>query len=88
MLAMIGGYGMCAGAGFAFTQLQQILPFILIGIGVDDMVIITAAFVSSPTSRARPRSVATLSVCPTPMLVRFGRQRLMGPGHGRGQSRG
>ena len=64
MLAMIGGYGMCAGAGFAFTQLQQILPFILIGIGVDDMVIITAAFVSSPTSRARSRSVATAQCVP------------------------
>ena len=44
MLAMIGGYGLCAGMGFEFTQLQQILPFILIGIGVDDMVIIVSAF--------------------------------------------
>ena len=43
MLAMIGGYGLCAGLGFEFTQLQQILPFILIGIGVDDMVIIVSA---------------------------------------------
>ena len=44
MFAMIGGYGLCAGLGWQFTQLQQILPFILIGIGVDDMVIIAAAF--------------------------------------------
>jgi Niemann-Pick C1 protein len=43
MFAMIGGYGLCAGLGFEFTQLQQILPFILIGIGVDDMVIIVSA---------------------------------------------
>jgi hypothetical protein len=44
MFAMIAGYGLSAGLGFAFTQLQQVLPFILIGIGVDDMVIIVSAF--------------------------------------------
>eukprot|EP01043_Picozoa_sp_COSAG02_P012687 COSAG02_NODE_493_length_21166_cov_13.181318_16_plen_742_part_00 len=44
MFAMISGYGLSAGLGFAFTQLQQILPFILIGIGVDDMLIIVSAF--------------------------------------------
>jgi hypothetical protein len=44
MFAMIAGYGLSAAMGYAFTQLQQVLPFILIGIGVDDMVIITAAF--------------------------------------------
>ena len=44
MFSMIAGYGLSAGIGYEFTQLQQILPFILIGIGVDDMVIITAAF--------------------------------------------
>lgn len=44
VFAMIAGYGLCAGLGFAFTQLQQVLPFILIGIGVDDMLIIVSAF--------------------------------------------
>ena len=44
MFGMLAGYGLSAGLGFAFTQLQQVLPFILIGIGVDDMVIIVSAF--------------------------------------------
>eukprot|EP01052_Picozoa_sp_SAG31_P035641 SAG31_NODE_4328_length_3351_cov_1.759225_3_plen_173_part_00 len=37
VLGMVAGYGLCAGFGWKFTQLQQILPFILIGVGVDDM---------------------------------------------------
>lgn len=44
MLSMGAGYGLCSALGIDFTTLQSILPFILIGIGVDDMLVITAAF--------------------------------------------
>jgi CRP-like cAMP-binding protein len=44
ILSMGAGYGLCSGLDIAFTTLQSILPFILLGIGVDDMLVITTAF--------------------------------------------
>lgn len=44
LLSMLAGYGVCAGLGVPFNSLHQVLPFIIIGIGVDDMFIIIAAF--------------------------------------------
>jgi len=40
----IGGYGISMLMGKPFTVLQQILPFILVGIGIDDAFVITNAF--------------------------------------------
>jgi len=41
------GYGVASAAGAKFTTLQMILPFVLLGVGVDDMLIITLAFDSA-----------------------------------------
>jgi len=40
----IAGYGTCMLIGVPFTVLQQILPFILVGIGIDDAFVISGAF--------------------------------------------
>ncbi|CAM9472679.1 unnamed protein product, partial [Ascophyllum nodosum] len=42
--AGLAAYGLNSGFGVPFTTLASILPFILIGIGVDDMFVIVAAF--------------------------------------------
>ncbi|CAM9359742.1 unnamed protein product, partial [Ectocarpus fasciculatus] len=42
--AGLAGYGLNSGFGIPFTSLSQILPFILLGIGVDDMFVIVAAY--------------------------------------------
>ncbi|CAM9472608.1 unnamed protein product [Ascophyllum nodosum] len=44
MAAGLAAYGLNSGFGVPFTTLATILPFILIGIGVDDMFVIVAAF--------------------------------------------
>ena len=41
--SMGAGYGFASSTGAMFTQLQMVLPFILLGIGVDDMLIIAFA---------------------------------------------
>lgn len=42
--SMGAGYGFASLTGAKFTTLQMILPFVLLGIGVDDMLILTFAF--------------------------------------------
>ncbi|CAM9459542.1 unnamed protein product, partial [Scytosiphon promiscuus] len=42
--AGLAAYGLNSAFGVPFTSLAQILPFILIGIGVDDMFVIVAAY--------------------------------------------
>eukprot|EP00904_Undaria_pinnatifida_P008203 jgi/Undpi1/4512/HiC_scaffold_18.g07866.m1 len=42
--AGLAAYGINSAFGIPFTSLSQILPFILIGIGVDDMFVIVAAY--------------------------------------------
>ncbi|CAM9710197.1 unnamed protein product, partial [Ectocarpus sp. 4 AP-2014] len=42
--AGLAAYGLNSGFGVPFTSLSQILPFILVGIGVDDMFVIVAAY--------------------------------------------
>ncbi|CAM9197033.1 unnamed protein product [Chrysoparadoxa australica] len=44
ILAGAAGYGFCNGMGIPFTSLAQVLPFVLVGIGVDDMFIIVTAY--------------------------------------------
>ncbi|CBJ26527.1 conserved unknown protein [Ectocarpus siliculosus] len=42
--AGVAAYGVNSGFGVPFTTLSQMLPFILVGIGVDDMFVIVAAY--------------------------------------------
>ena len=48
LLSTFAAYGLCMAFGVPFTQLQQILPFILVGIGVDDMFIINQSLKVRP----------------------------------------
>ncbi|CAD7968385.1 unnamed protein product [Amoebophrya sp. A25] len=44
IVSTVIGYGFCLYCGVHFVSLHQVLPFILVGIGVDDMFIICSAF--------------------------------------------
>lgn len=38
-LAIVSGFGLCAAAGVTFVSIVGVLPFLIIGIGIDDMFI-------------------------------------------------
>lgn len=52
LLSILTGYGLCTLTGFPITTLTQILPFILIGIGLDDAFVLMGAL--SQTSPSLP----------------------------------
>lgn len=43
-LGLVTAYGLCVLLGFMYTQLHTVLPFLLLGIGVDDMFVIVQSF--------------------------------------------
>ena len=43
-MGMISSYGLCQLLGFFFTSMHGILPFLLLGVGVDDMFVIIQSF--------------------------------------------
>ncbi|CAM9184764.1 unnamed protein product [Chrysoparadoxa australica] len=62
--SMGAAYGLMSGLSIPFTSLAQILPFILVGIGVDDMFIITQAFDrTDPALSTSDRCVTALGRC-------------------------
>ncbi|CAM9475163.1 unnamed protein product [Discosporangium mesarthrocarpum] len=50
LLALFAAYGINSAFGVPFTSLGQILPFILVAIGVDDMFIIVSAYDQTPST--------------------------------------
>ncbi|CBJ26534.1 conserved unknown protein [Ectocarpus siliculosus] len=56
--AGLAAYGLNSGFHIPFTSLSQILPFILIGIGVDDMFVIVAAYDHTDPSLAVEERIA------------------------------
>ncbi|CAM9744182.1 unnamed protein product [Chrysoparadoxa australica] len=63
-VAIAAAYGLMSGMGVPFTPLTQILPFILVGIGVDDMFIIVQAFdTTDETLSTDERCVIALGRC-------------------------
>ncbi|CAM9506157.1 unnamed protein product [Ectocarpus sp. 12 AP-2014] len=56
--AGLAAYGLNSGFDVPFTSLSQILPFILVGIGVDDMFVIVAAYDHTDPSLAVEERVA------------------------------
>ena len=44
MLAMVTSYGLCSALGFSFSPLHNFIPFLLLGLGVDDMFVIVQAW--------------------------------------------
>jgi len=54
LFGCIAGYGTAMLLGVPFTVLQQILPFILVGIGIDDAFVISGAFDATDPSLGFP----------------------------------
>ncbi|XP_066275211.1 patched domain-containing protein 3-like [Branchiostoma lanceolatum] len=55
-LAVAGSIGVCSAVGAAYGPLHTILPFLILGIGVDDMFVIVTAWNNlSPADRKRDR---------------------------------
>lgn len=53
----IAGYGTAMLVGVPFTVLHQILPFILVGIGIDDAFVICGAFDGTPKTLSYPKRI-------------------------------
>jgi len=57
-LAVMSAYGVCAGIGITFSPLMNVLPFLMLGIGVDDMFVIVNSFDRTPESAPMGQRVA------------------------------
>ena len=44
LMALVTSYGICSILGFFLTPLHNFIPFLLLGLGVDDMFVIVQAF--------------------------------------------
>mmetsp|Transcript_16130 Transcript_16130/g.21333 ORF Transcript_16130/g.21333 Transcript_16130/m.21333 type:complete len:928 (+) Transcript_16130:228-3011(+) len=51
-------YGLSAGLGFFYTPLHTVLPFVLLGLGVDDSFVIVNAFDQVPKDQPVPERLA------------------------------
>jgi Niemann-Pick C1 protein len=60
-LAVMSAYGVCAGIGITFSPLMNVLPFLMLGIGVDDMFVIVNSFDRTPESAPISQRVAVVS---------------------------
>lgn len=60
-LAVMSAYGVCAGIGITFSPLMNVLPFLMLGIGVDDMFVIVNSFDRTPDSAPMGQRVAVVS---------------------------
>ena len=54
LLSMGAAFGLCAGMGFMWTPVHSVLPFVILGLGVDDSFVITNAFDQTDRSMAIP----------------------------------
>jgi len=63
VFALVMGFGICGFIGAIYTPAVLAIPFLILGIGVDDMFIITNAFASTDPSLPRTERIArSLSV--------------------------
>lgn len=46
MLSFVSAYGFCCAIGLKVTSIHQLLPFLLLGIGADDMYVITCTTIA------------------------------------------
>jgi hypothetical protein len=58
-MAIVTSFGLSALLGEAYTPLHTVLPFILIGIGVDDMFVIVSSFSLADKKLPLPERIAT-----------------------------
>ncbi|KAK3099620.1 hypothetical protein FSP39_007097 [Pinctada imbricata] len=47
-LAILGAFGICAGAGIEYVNIVGVMPFLIVGIGVDDMFVLLSGLASAP----------------------------------------
>ena len=49
-LGLLTSYGICSGAGLVFSPMHAIIPFLFVGIGIDDMFVIVECHSNIATS--------------------------------------
>lgn len=54
-ISTISGFGFCSLIGVPFTSISQVVPFIVLGIGVDDMFILVNSFERTDRAESIPR---------------------------------
>lgn len=63
-LAIVAGFGICSGLGVASTTIHFILPFIIVGMGVNDLYIITSSFdAQDPSLSIEDRMAGAMRRC-------------------------
>ena len=61
ILAILAGFGICSAAGLFFSPMTQVLPFLIVGIGVDDIfVLVNALDGTDPAEPLEKRMETTL----------------------------
>jgi len=78
-LAIGASYGLSSGLGFYYTPLHSVLPFVLLGLGVDDSFVIANAFdqvpkdlpVAERTARALSHAAVSITVTSVTDFVAF-----------------
>lgn len=64
ILGIIAGFGLCAGFGALFTSIHPVLPFLIFGVGIDDIFIITSTFDSNRHIKHMPSRLSkTMETC-------------------------
>ena len=58
IFGIIGSYGLCSMCGVPFSMMTMILPFILIGIGIDNTFVLVYAFDKTDTALPVPKRIA------------------------------
>lgn len=58
LLSTAAGFGLCLGFGVEFTTITPVLPFVLLGIGVDDAYVLTSAYGDQDPSKAIPERIS------------------------------
>lgn len=57
-LSIAASTGLCSGLGIMYTPLHSVLPFVILGIGVDDSFVISDAFDSIPQTVPIPERIS------------------------------
>ena len=72
IMGLVMSHGICSALGLIFTPLHQVLPFLLLGIGIDDMFIIVQCY-DVLESKDKAKSDRQQNEDPLSLPERFGR---------------
>ena len=70
VLGMITSCGLCSYLGFPLTPIHHYIPFLILGLGVDDMFVIIQALDYYTSSNSNPGSFSSLKN--TSSLLKYG----------------